>query len=210
MNIDNIHDALNYLDDDMIEAVDNLRKEKSQYKTSQKVAWVRWASVAACFCLIAASVYATAELELLQLGGPRKDAVKNESADGSWDEVGGSDMEAPDMENNMDNESDGAPDNNTGTNSNVEATVLQLEIKITEWKEDGFEGVVVISEDEKFLKLGQQVFVKCDNFVTSQAEFPKGSVVAVTGRKSIGESQDGTVTFYAVDIGNILSNKQGE
>lgn len=30
MNIENIHDALNLLDDDMIEAVEQLRNEKSQ------------------------------------------------------------------------------------------------------------------------------------------------------------------------------------
>lgn len=47
MNIENIHDALNLLDDEMIETVDKLRKEKTQIiKMRRKKKWIRWVSIA--------------------------------------------------------------------------------------------------------------------------------------------------------------------
>lgn len=59
MKQDKIHDALNLLDDEMIEEVDRLRngRKKSKY------AWVRWLSVAACFCVIFGGIYAMKNAE---------------------------------------------------------------------------------------------------------------------------------------------------
>lgn len=47
MSAEQLHDALNYLDDDMIEAVENLRSRK------KKIPVFRIAAVAACLCLLA-------------------------------------------------------------------------------------------------------------------------------------------------------------
>lgn len=48
MKKETIHDALNFLDDEMIEAVDVLRKKKKQ----RKVNWKMWGSLAAGICLV--------------------------------------------------------------------------------------------------------------------------------------------------------------
>jgi len=54
MNTDLIFDALDYIDDDMLEAVDALRAKK---KVNPNRIWMRYASVAACLCVIIGAVY---------------------------------------------------------------------------------------------------------------------------------------------------------
>ncbi len=52
MNPEMFHDALNYIDDDMILAVDKLR-----HKKKSKIVFRRLVSVAACVCIVAISVF---------------------------------------------------------------------------------------------------------------------------------------------------------
>ena len=54
MNTDLIFDALDYIDDDMLEDVDALRAKK---KVNPNRIWMRYASVAACLCVIIGAVY---------------------------------------------------------------------------------------------------------------------------------------------------------
>ncbi|MBQ7921442.1 MAG: hypothetical protein IJ325_02555 [Clostridia bacterium] len=54
MNTDLIFDAMDYIDDDMLEDVDALRAKK---KANPNRIWVRYASVAACLCIIIGAVY---------------------------------------------------------------------------------------------------------------------------------------------------------
>ena len=54
MNTDFIFDALDYIDDDMLEDVDALRTKK---KAKPNRIWMRYASVAACLCVIIGAVY---------------------------------------------------------------------------------------------------------------------------------------------------------
>lgn len=54
MNTDLIFDALDYIDDDMLEDVDALRTKK---KAKPNPIWMRYASVAACLCVIIGAVY---------------------------------------------------------------------------------------------------------------------------------------------------------
>lgn len=88
MNIENIHDALNLLDDEMIETVDKLRNEKTQIiKMRTKKTWMRWGTIAACLCLVA-SVYVINRLGLLQNKGAGSDSSVNISSDGTHDGEG--------------------------------------------------------------------------------------------------------------------------
>ena len=58
MNANNLHDALNQLDDKLIEEVDKLRaKPKSRGRL-----WRRGLAAVACLCIIAVSVLAVNEL----------------------------------------------------------------------------------------------------------------------------------------------------
>lgn len=52
MNPETLHDALNYIDDDMILAVDKLR-----HKKKSKIVFRRLVSVAACVCIVAISAF---------------------------------------------------------------------------------------------------------------------------------------------------------
>lgn len=54
MNTDLIFDAMDYIDDDMLEDVDALRTKK---KAKPNRIWMRYASVAACLCVIIGTVY---------------------------------------------------------------------------------------------------------------------------------------------------------
>jgi len=54
MNTDLIFDALDYIDDDMLEDVEVLRRKK---KAKPNRIWMRYASVAACLCVIIGAVY---------------------------------------------------------------------------------------------------------------------------------------------------------
>lgn len=61
MNQDLFFDAMEYIDDDMIEAVDALRTKK---KTSVNRTWVRWSSLAACLCMIIGGVWLMSRTDL--------------------------------------------------------------------------------------------------------------------------------------------------
>ena len=85
MNIENIHDALNLLDDEMIDIVGQLRGEKTKIiENKKKNTWIRWVSIAACLCLIV-SVYVTYGFEFRQNKGTGSDSSIEIGADGTHD-----------------------------------------------------------------------------------------------------------------------------
>lgn len=85
MNIENIHDALNLLDDEMIETVQKLRAEKTQIiKMRTKKTWMRWVSIAACLCIVV-SVYATNGFKFQQNKGAGSGGSIEIGADGAHD-----------------------------------------------------------------------------------------------------------------------------
>lgn len=58
MNVHNLHDALNQIDDELIEEVDKLRTKPKRNKR----VWQRLLAVAACLCIVTVSVLAVREL----------------------------------------------------------------------------------------------------------------------------------------------------
>ena len=85
MNQDNIHDALNMLDDELINEVSKLRDIRKKRKSMS----VRLGAMAACLCLFMVSVYVFGSGQL-KLGGVKKGSVKEEdismeSSDGTED-----------------------------------------------------------------------------------------------------------------------------
>ena len=73
MNQDNIHDALNMLDDELINEVRKLRDIRKKRKSMS----VRLGAMAACLCLFMVSVYVFGSGQL-KLGGANKGSVKEE------------------------------------------------------------------------------------------------------------------------------------
>lgn len=68
MNQDLFFDAMDYIDDDMIEAVDALRAKK---KPAVNRTWIRWTSAAACVCIVMGGVWIWRQMY---------DSAENESA----------------------------------------------------------------------------------------------------------------------------------
>ena len=73
MNQDNIHDALNMLDDELINEVSKLRDIRKKRKSMS----VRLGAIAACLCLFMVSVYVFGSGQL-KLGGANKGSAKEE------------------------------------------------------------------------------------------------------------------------------------
>lgn len=85
MNQDNIHDALNMLDDELIHKVNKLRENSKKRKNMS----MRLGAIAACLCLFVVSVYVFGSGQL-RFGGTQKGSAKEEdtsveSADGTED-----------------------------------------------------------------------------------------------------------------------------
>ena len=73
MNQDNIHDALNMLDDELIHEVSKLRDIRKKRKSMS----VRLGAIAACLCLFIVSVYVFGSGQL-KLGGAKKGAAEED------------------------------------------------------------------------------------------------------------------------------------
>lgn len=85
MNQDNIHDALNMLDDELINEVSKLRDLRKKRKSMS----ARLGAIAACLCLFMVSVYVFGSGQL-KLGGANKGSAKEadislESSEGTGD-----------------------------------------------------------------------------------------------------------------------------
>lgn len=210
MNIDNIHDALNLLDDDMIEAVDKLRNEKTQIiKMHRKNTWIRWVSIAACMCLVLVSVYATNGSWLMSYKGASNDMAKGESASGTID------MENETVNDGMqeiagigedETEEDGTDVTDEMSNGS-ENSVL---VEIVSWDENGFTGTVTgIVDTEKYpvgtivtVKFNDDIHIKVSTengatykeYIPDSTDFPVGSIVCVQFDKqeTVEHSSNGT------------------
>lgn len=117
MNQDNIHDALNLLDDELIEEVSKIRDQRKK----KKIIWVRWGTLAACFCLILVGVY-MAENGVIKLGGAKNsvsaDEIYVESAESASADSEATDGEGTDdVETEIEAESDYAGGNNNETST---------------------------------------------------------------------------------------------
>ncbi len=116
MSLDAMHDALNLLDDDMVEAVDVLRNNRKKKSTG----WVRLLALAACLFIGVVSLYMS-------------DRLFSTQEDGAAEYVGEKDNEL------YSGGQEGGEDQLTGGTGTVAARVL-LEIKALE--ETGFTGEV--------------------------------------------------------------------
>lgn len=184
MSIENIHDALGFLDDDMIEEVDKLRndvKEQKKWTSKRKVIWMRWISVAACLCIIAVGVYVLDNVGVLQLGVMSKDMASEESTKESSSNIN----QEADIEDAADTE---IKKENTDS--------LLVEIKA--WQEDGFTGTISNN--------GKEVVVKTNDTMKS-SDFPVGSLVYVQFYSQESKIESGTESCTQIDD-NYTSGEQ--
>lgn len=165
-----IHDALNLLDDGLIEAVDTLRASKRK----RKLPWVRWMPLAACLCLLAGLAFFFPH------------SAENTASDGIFIEVNTSAEQEAESPNEMSNGSSAA-----GSMTGDPLVTVQID----SWQPDGFLGTITaggIWETATVIK------VMFEEAPISEAEFPVGTVVSV--RFSRSEQTDGLCTVYAKEI----------
>ena len=84
MNTDLIFDALDYIDDDMLEDVDALRAKK---KVNPNRIWMRYASVAACLCVIIGAVYLLDRTGMIDDSSEIADGIDQENSFSGEDKV---------------------------------------------------------------------------------------------------------------------------
>lgn len=157
MNIDNIHDALNLLDDDIIEEVDKLRnKGKQSRQKEKKTVWLKTVSIAACLCIVVCA-YAFGKLGLDGYKMSSREDIVNE---GILDEEYVNDSKE------------------TGSSEQKKSNEPSVEVEIVSWEETGFTGTVKDSTDTTMYVVGSTVTVKPNGDVNKEA-FPVGSQVIV-------------------------------
>lgn len=205
MNSDRIHDALNYLDEDLIRPVEQLRNRGSR-KT-----WTHWAAIAACFCLLATGVLTANKYGLLPIVPTLPDHVitpTNAPQAGTVStgagSAGGSHMEAT--------QATAAPQTPPlGT-----AEVPSVLITVSGWEDNGFRGSVSGIVNTDIVPVGTAVLVQFAQNISVElpegdvlisipgppdaADFPAGSTVHVRFCRSEA-NPDGSITLYAEAIG---------
>lgn len=201
MNIDNLHDALNLLDDDLIQEVDVLRSERKHQTKKHSRKWiVRWTSLAAGFVIFVVSAYAVSTLFLKGFGSAKKsdssvmveentsgDSIKGESA---VDKTGDADENAlPPQQEGVVN------DNSSAVTGESKTEAREIKVEVTALIQEGFVGIIKESADAEVYTVGTELTVLLnekdgagessaidvqhkDNVVDDVA-FPVGSVVIV-------------------------------
>ena len=183
MNIENIHDALNLLDDDMIEAVEQLRNEKSQsINKYKKGTWIRWVAMAACLCLVVGSYYLTDGFGLLSHKGANSDSLKGESSNGTPD-YGEGEATGTVTENDSEDGTDVTDDMSSKKESSLSEKPSVL-VEILAWNENGFTGIITGIVDTEKYPVGEKVSVKFSQSIPDKKAFPEGSTVRVQFDKS--------------------------
>ena len=188
MNIDNLHDAFNQLDDDLIQEVDTLRNERKQHNKKSSRKWtVRWTSLAAGFVIFVVSAYAVSVLFLRGFGGAKK-----------------SDSSVMVEENTV-------TDNSSAATGESKSEACEIKVEVTELKNEGFVGVIkesadtekyvvgteltVVLMEDKWLVEGDAIDVQYKDYETDDVAFPVGSVVIVRFMPQENtRSNDGTDT----------------
>ena len=211
MNIDNLHDALNLLDDDLIEEVEGLRSERKQQGRIHSRKWsVRWTSVAAGLLFFVVSVYALSTLFHNGFGGAKKSdssvmVEENTTIKG----------DSPTTEENKEalpsQQESTVTDNSSAATGESKSEACEIKVEVTALKNEGFIGVIkesadtetytvgteltVVLMEDKWLVEGDTIDVQHKDYVTDDVAFPVGSVVIVRYMpQEITKPNDGTDT----------------
>lgn len=229
MNIENLHDALNLLDDDLIHEVDVLRSERKQQTKRRSRKWiVRWMSLAAGFVIFLVSAYAVSTLFLRGFGGAKKsdssimveensigDNIKEESTVDKTDDA--DENALPSQQESTVN------DNSSAVTGESKSEAHEVKVEVTALTQDGFVGIIKESADAEVYTVGTELTVLLnekdgagessaidiqhkDNVVDDVA-FPVGSVVIVrfmsqgnTGPNGETDVERETFVLYADSV----------
>jgi len=195
MNIDNLHDALNLLDDDLIHEVDVLRSERKLQAKKCSRKWVaRWTSLAATFVLFVVSAYAVGALWMRGFGGAKK-SDSSDIVEENTTNKGESSTIEEDTEASPTQQESTVTDNSSAATGESKSEACEIKVEVTELKNEGFVGVIkesadtetytvgteltVVLMEDKWLVEGDTIDVQHKDYVTDDVAFPVGSVVIV-------------------------------
>ncbi len=175
MKQEQIHDALNLLDDDMIETVEALRDkeglneelilERSRSQKMQKSLWIKYMSVAACLCVVV--------LGMLAWQHYRINILNNDTCDGVGNTIGNDE----DLEGMINSDGltggpsqglDGVVPDGTAPDGTLDGAVdgsvslgelPSVLVRIDEWQENGFKGRVAGIVDTDIFAEGTKIRV---------------------------------------------------
>lgn len=211
MNIDNLHDALNLLDDDLIHEVDVLRSERKQQTIKGSRKWiVRWMSLAAGFVIFLVSAYAVSTLFLRGFGGAKK-SDSSVMVEENTTIKGDSPTTEEDKGALPSQQESTVTDNSSAATGESKSEACEIKVEVTELKNEGFVGVIkesadtemytvgteltVVLMEDKWLVEGDTIDVHHKDYVTDDVAFPVGSVVIVRFMpQEITKPNDGTDT----------------
>ena len=189
MKPEQIHDALNLLDEDLIEAVEQLRdkadlecesedaRQKIFGENERRISWMKYMSLAACLCVVILGAFAWQQIRQNFPGNDKVDGAGNpygndEDFDGMLEGSGltgsqgdGLDGDVAEGENGGNNDgatADLPDDGATDTNISV-GEVPSVLVRIETWTENGFEGVVAGLVDTDIFDVGADIQVFFDD-----------------------------------------------
>ena len=228
MKQEQIHDALNLLDDDLIEAVDDLRdkaglnealfKERSNSQKKQKTPWIKYMSVAACLCVAVLGAFVWRHYEAKDSAKNKYDGVSD--TDGSNKTTEGNTSNDSLTGNAPDQELDGATPDGT-LEETVDGSISVVEVpsvlvRIDAWTENGFKGVVAGIVDTDIFSVGAGIcvvfnenirvtikteeYMKFEGGAPDKRDFPVGSVVRVQFVKHEQATEGASDTKHAGTI----------
>lgn len=159
MNIDNLHDALGLLDDELIEEVEALRSErKVQVHRRSKRGVLRYVSLAASVLLCVVSVYVVGGFFINVLTGGKKsdssaivgenEAIKGESATIESDQDA-----VPPQDSSTESE------NTSAATGEAKSEAHEIIVEVTELINAGFVGVIKESADTEIYTVGTELTV---------------------------------------------------
>ncbi|MBE6573876.1 MAG: hypothetical protein E7652_05735 [Ruminococcaceae bacterium] len=173
MRPEKLHDALNYLDDDLIESADIRRNNSSKAKP-----WLKILPLAACFCIITVAAFAAYNSGYFDSTNISEEPTETENKSGYKEELApslpseneGIPDEAPPPDKVTKNESviiesaDGESDMSDNIESESESEELpSFGVSVFEWTEDGFNAVISEITDTEIFPVGTKIKVIFDD-----------------------------------------------
>lgn len=161
MNIDNLHDALNLLDDELIEEVEVLRNKRNLEAQRRMRKWVsRWTGVAASLLLCFVSIYAIGSLLSKGFGGNKKSDTST-SIVGEDASIESENKGNADDKDHFEQVTDGSGSDDNKSTGTGESTsdAREITVEVTALVREGFVGIVKESADNELYAVGTELTV---------------------------------------------------
>ena len=219
MKEEKIHDALNFLDNDMIEQVDKLRN----IGTERKSYWTKGLAMAACICLIFGGIFAYGIHK--DKGKPNGDGGTVASGEKTDSQFSGAQGDF----GNSTNEQISSMDKNqvdvatlTGNGSEQEVKFPRVLVEILEWEEGQLLGKILDKKDADMFEIGSDISVYWEDYIVlvaytegygkylyrnygapTQEQFPVGSSIMVDVDSYEVKAEDVRYEIYTECIGYV-------